>query len=979
MPPGYEFDFDNDELDSSSSDSILGMIRDTKSTMSPGVVNLKGNVDIAHLEKQIPKYDSYDNLREYQQNGVQWMWNLFTGNYSERNDKIRGVFRDEITFIPSKVDKLDYRGGILADDMGLGKTIQVSYFLRAAFKTKGAKNCLIICPKSIMGNWQKELLIWCPEAHSHLFHQESFKGSGGLQSLLDLAKTERNTVLLTTYATMYRHVLPEKPGTADLTSIDWDIIVADEATAVKNRSTKSFRNLIKIDGDFKLALSGTPVQNRILEIWPLVNWISKGTRLSNESKFKMMISDPITVSRMKDATEMELKAGQFAREQLQYIIDPILLRREKSILKMTAKKIDFVVWLPPTERQTALYNAMVQSPNVNAKLEEAESAVDILPLIMIFRKAAHSLTLLKKSDCSMIAQYMLNYGKSPEDLKLPKIAGIPSKYTPSSVSKAADMIFNCLQEEDEHGCKIDFIMNLLNDFFYGYDDEKLEKSKKKSTMTKMSPIPISKDFKDPSVISHTPLRPMSSSEGVKTSQPLSRHENIPSSSHSSGSSSPQYDIVDVETIDSSPAIPKTPRSTFPNSSIDQALLKEKRRFSSEYEDIPIDIHDVGDKSGFYSSARSFSDPVSMPPDRNVSTSSGFTVSGCGEIPVHKVIIFSRFLKILDKLEYQISHLYGYVRIDGSTPPETRQDLVDHFNENPTCFVFLCSTEVGGYGLTLTAADRVILTESAWNPMSEQQAIDRAYRFGQTKDVVAYRLITCGTIEERMFIYQMFKVGLSDAVLEKGSSMHRFFEKEELGVHLFKTIEDRHTCRVANLISEVCEPVCETLLQLDKEKEEEAEKDSLHSKGSGSRFSLYQHATHLLENTNALDLSLFSSIQNAREDLVQWIDMEQGEVRKEWEMEWKRRATTANSIGPELTDTRSVDLSMLSGDAISALSGSASLTSPEVRIGPSPGPIRLGRLPSYEFLSQLEHLPRNQRIELMRQRSRELARLKRKGG
>ena len=75
-------------------------------------------------------------------------------------------------------------------------------------------------------------------------------------------------------------------------------------------------------------------------------------------------------------------------------------------------------------------------------------------------------------------------------------------------------------------------------------------------------------------------------------------------------------------------------------------------------------------------------------------------------------------------------------------------------------VFLSSTQVGGVGLTLTAADRVILVDPSWNPASDHQAIDRAYRVGQFKNVVAYRLILSGLIEEKMFRYQLFKTGLT---------------------------------------------------------------------------------------------------------------------------------------------------------------------------------------------------------------------------
>ena len=79
-------------------------------------------------------------------------------------------------------------------------------------------------------------------------------------------------------------------------------------------------------------------------------------------------------------------------------------------------------------------------------------------------------------------------------------------------------------------------------------------------------------------------------------------------------------------------------------------------------------------------------------------------------------------------------------------------------------VMVCSTQTGGVGLTLTKADRVILIDPSWNPAIDEQAVDRAYRVGQTRDVIAYRLILHGMIEEKMFRYQVFKKSLDRAVL-----------------------------------------------------------------------------------------------------------------------------------------------------------------------------------------------------------------------
>ena len=118
---------------------------------------------------------------------------------------------------------------------------------------------------------------------------------------------------------------------------------------------------------------------------------------------------------------------------------------------------------------------------------------------------------------------------------------------------------------------------------------------------------------------------------------------------------------------------------------------------------------------------------------------------------HKVLIFSQFTRMLDILEdYCRYRDHRYLRLDGSTSAARRQYEVNLFNkESSTYFVYLISTRAGGLGITLTAADTVILYDSDWNPTADLQAQDRAHRIGQTKPVKVYRLLTRGTVEERI--------------------------------------------------------------------------------------------------------------------------------------------------------------------------------------------------------------------------------------
>lgn len=110
-----------------------------------------------------------------------------------------------------------------------------------------------------------------------------------------------------------------------------------------------------------------------------------------------------------------------------------------------------------------------------------------------------------------------------------------------------------------------------------------------------------------------------------------------------------------------------------------------------------------------------------------------------------------------------------------------QALVQEFQTTDDIPVFLLTTQVGGLGLTLTAADRVIIVDPAWNPSTDNQSVDRAYRIGQQKDVVVYRLITCGTVEEKIYKKQVFKGGLSRSGTEEGIAFRYFSQQVELGI------------------------------------------------------------------------------------------------------------------------------------------------------------------------------------------------------
>lgn len=163
---------------------------------------------------------------------------------------------------------------------------------------------------------------------------------------------------------------------------------------------------------------------------------------------------------------------------------------------------------------------------------------------------------------------------------------------------------------------------------------------------------------------------------------------------------------------------------------------------------------------------------------------------------HRLLIFSQSTKMLDIIQ-QVLNPIVVLRIDGSTKERDRQQIVNTFNRNTSDIdVMLLSTKAGGLGLTLTGADTAIVYDPSWNPAEDSQAVDRCYRIGQKKDVTIYRLITAGTVEERMYERQIFKDGIRRTVLTStGSATERHFDKQDLR-RLF-TLAPDGTCEMLN--------------------------------------------------------------------------------------------------------------------------------------------------------------------------------------
>lgn len=150
----------------------------------------------------------------------------------------------------------------------------------------------------------------------------------------------------------------------------------------------------------------------------------------------------------------------------------------------------------------------------------------------------------------------------------------------------------------------------------------------------------------------------------------------------------------------------------------------------------------------------------------------------GKAPNHKILVFSQFVGMLDLIREELRERgIAYEYLTGQT--RNRSAVVNSFQDNPEVRVFLISLKAGGVGLNLTKADYVYIVDPWWNPAVENQAIDRTYRIGQEKNVVAVRLICPDTIEEKIMKLQETKKDLVGDLIKTETSIYKSLSKKDL--------------------------------------------------------------------------------------------------------------------------------------------------------------------------------------------------------
>ncbi|HEX2173398.1 MAG TPA: DEAD/DEAH box helicase [Dehalococcoidia bacterium] len=240
-------------------------------------------------------------------------------------------------------------GACLADDMGLGKTIQViALLLHAKRRDPDAGSALLVCPTSVVGNWRRELERFAPSLRVLVHH-----GAGRAREDL-AAEVAGHDLVISTYALLPR-------DESELASIAWSAVILDEAQNIKNAATKSAQVARQIPAGWRAALTGTPVENRLADLWSLFHFLNPGY-LGSAEEFRRRFAQPIERARDSAATT-----------RLKALTGPFILRRVKtdtSIIADLPEKNEQKIFCTLTREQATLYQAVVREDLES--IEEAE-------------------------------------------------------------------------------------------------------------------------------------------------------------------------------------------------------------------------------------------------------------------------------------------------------------------------------------------------------------------------------------------------------------------------------------------------------------------------------------------------------------------------------------------------------------------------------------------------------------------------------
>ncbi|EJD03854.1 uncharacterized protein FOMMEDRAFT_82627 [Fomitiporia mediterranea MF3/22] len=770
--PGATVDFDSDELNFQNPTSLSGP-----------------------LTIQQPKM-LQTALKEYQLKGLNWLGTLYE----------QGI------------------NGILADEMGLGKTVQSIALLAYLSEVHDIWGpFLVVAPSSTLHNWQQELARFVPSItclpYWGTVKQRSLFRKFWSKKNISYNKDAPFHVLVTSYNLIIQDA-------QYFQRIKWQYMILDEAQNIKNSSSARWKTLLGLQCRNRLLLTGTPIQNNMQELWALLHFIMPSL-FDSHDEFNEWFSKDIENAAAEGKGGSRMNERQLRRLHM-ILKPFMLRRVKRHVQNELGEKIELDIYVNLSPRQRALYKALRANISVAELIEkashigDADAARTLMNLVMQFRKVCNHPELFERAD--VVAPFSFSeYGRpasiaregnfvtchystrSPIDYSIPQLfyldgglLSVPREDAPARPERGV-------------------LRNLLSIWATDW----VQRSIEENVCSPFNFVPILGMTPGEAHSLHfsPELRRLTVAADVENKcieEDLYRdpHFDACDASRDRYRIPARYSMRHLDVADGLPPLHEVTRDSWSISCLSRPSL---RWFVP-----PV----IAPHISMYSSDRNFIERQSqlldapeeslilfgLPPEiREIKPACdafeqklpGVPLNGVlgnspsDQLPLsymqvpeakrliidsaklarldellhelkagdHRVLIYFQMTRMMDLMEeYLIYRQYKYLRLDGGSKMEDRRDLVMDWQTKPEYFVFILSTRAGGLGINLTAADTVIFYDHDWNPSNDAQAMDRAHRLGQTRQVTVYRLITKGTIDERIVQLARVKKDVQDIVV-----------------------------------------------------------------------------------------------------------------------------------------------------------------------------------------------------------------------
>jgi ATP-dependent DNA helicase len=627
-----------------------------------------GDIGIQDLKSaRQPKLVTGGTMRSYQLEGLEWMLSLYQNGIN----------------------------GILADEMGLGKTIQTISMLAHLWENNSFGPFLIAAPLSTTSNWVAEFEKWTPSIPVLLYHGDKKERERLRKTHLKNPGTKDFPVVVTSYEICMN-------DRKFLTHFGWQFIIIDEGHRIKNLDCRLIRELQQFQSANRLLITGTPLQNNLVELWSLLHFLLP-TVFDKLSTFESWFD----FSGLKDKSSFEQllseERQQYLVKSLHAVLKPFLLRRVKTdVESLMPKKREYVLYAPLTPMQRELYQAILDGTS-RSYLED--KAVERLS-VGLSSRAGTPLSI--RGTNNSLKRKAISGANTPNKSAKSSRAGTPASVASTRGRGRAKRNYEEVSDDE---------------YFASIDKE------------------------------DTP----------------EKEEDLDSEGEEERIRAATFEIAKRQLL---------------QKKLGNPIMQLRLCCNSPYNFFnPFLRAEVENGETFASD---------VDPDESLVSTSGKMLLLDSLLPPlidggHKVLIFSQFTTTLDLIgQYLALRSWPHSRIDGSVAQTERQAQILAFNKSTPkdkhgTNIFILSTRAGGQGINLAAADTVILFDSDWNPQQDLQAMDRAHRIGQTRNVIVYRFATRNTVEQKLLESAEAKRRLEKLVIRKGgvrNNVGRGVEKEQ---------------------------------------------------------------------------------------------------------------------------------------------------------------------------------------------------------